>query len=63
MDIETAEAQAPMTAVGAVGQILEEKMELHGPLSFRVSLVQRRTQAHRSSLLLHNKLSNKDKGE
>ncbi|KAG5199012.1 hypothetical protein JEQ12_006712 [Ovis aries] len=31
IDIETAEAQAPMTAVGAVGQILEEKMELHGP--------------------------------
>ena len=52
MDIETAEAQAPMTAVGAVGQILEEKMELHGPQLQSFTGTKENSRAHRSSLLL-----------
>ena len=49
MDIETAEAQALMTAVG---QILEEKMELHGPQLQSFIGTKENSRAHRSTLLL-----------
>ena len=65
IDIETAEAQAPMTAVGAVGQILEEKMELHhGPQLQSFIDTKENSRTHRSILTATISFSpTKSKGE